>query len=54
MRRLDKKQLEPMTMRANFCRFDYTVPGGIGVFSSWSQVLFGLPHSMPRRFGFLP
>ncbi len=53
MRRLDKKQLEPMTMRANFCRFDYSALGGTGVFSSWSQVLFGLPHSMPRRFGFL-
>lgn len=52
-RRQGKFRLEPGTMRANFCRFDYSERGGEGVFSSWSQVLFGLPHSMPRRFGFL-
>lgn len=53
MRRLGKHVLGPGVMRANFCRFDYRPGGGEGVFSSWSQVRFGLPHSMPRRFGFL-
>ena len=53
MSRMGKSRLEPCTMRANFCRFDYSAVGQEGIFSSWSQVLFGLPHSMPRRFGFL-
>ncbi len=55
-RRLGKTELEPMSIRAQFCRFDRDVPRSRdpeGVFSSWTAIRYGMPQSMPRHMGTL-
>jgi hypothetical protein len=55
LRRLDRAQFAPMSLKANFARYDWRPPHGADdlVPSYWSPVLFGCPHFSHGRMGTL-
>jgi hypothetical protein len=57
LKRLGKTKFEPMTLRADFLRYEYgpAAPGGERPLLSlnWSPVLFGGPHRSPMAYGYV-
>ena len=57
LKRLGKAKFEPMTLRADFLRYEYPLPPAGGerklLSLNWSPVLFGGPHRSPAAYGYV-
>ncbi len=55
LKRLGLKKWAPMTLRANFLRYDWPLRGDKGAMTAlnWSPVMWGRPHRSPQAMGFL-
>jgi hypothetical protein len=58
LRRLGRKAFSPMSLRANFLRYDRDQPSDAHhhqkmIFMNWSPVLWGCPHMSPATMGTL-
>ena len=58
LRRLGESRFRPMTLRANFLRYDYPATGQARnprgfLAMNWAPVLNGRPHISPRAMGYL-
>jgi len=55
LRRTGRSHFAPMTLRANFLRYDHPLRGKEREFVSlnWSPVIAGRPHRSPARMGYL-